>query len=629
VYLQTVRDFVARTWQGWENEHGPRAADLMYYTGFLYRQDNETQWLDHVAQWLADAEKHLGAKPDSGGTPWYVEHMGWGIRWYRGSPRWTPDVEQTARRVMLIATGKLAESLERGAMNRTVWDVQLTRLASDLYPDAPDAPAWRAFSDEAWHDWADFDDTEEDSSHYNAVFLHFMLGHALQTDQLSLFRRPGMKRWMDRYRDLIAPNGMMVGWGDSVGCGADWGGWVAAFEAAAAQTGDGTYKWAAHQLLDGHRRSMVSDEPLQQGYEDMHSLTLAYMLADHTVQPVTPSAKSEVLTTTYPRYNPPQARRDQKLPYFSLERRLTPWKLVMRDSPGDQACYALFGLLPYGGHGHADAPALLSLFANETLLLNDTSYFHRDWSDHNLLYGVRLSGGAIGAAPTETEVKAFKATDALCYADVAWRDYAGYGLAFRREILFVKGLGWWIRDRTEATDPCEWLLGPLWHVDRILSRGDTWFDVDCPVPMSFAWPMANGTDHLLVYFTPQTEAVVDYADMRHRVDEKRPWYSSAPWAPYQCGGPLRLAAGRQAHFSTLLLPLRADESAEAAATNVQTILDEPAATVLRVQRGGTAWRMALNNDGRRLDLGAVATTARAVVVRATQGEKPSVEAVDQ
>jgi hypothetical protein len=629
IYLQMVRDYVGQEWEGWARQGGRRVSDLLFYTGFLFRHAGETQWAQHVAQWLRDGDAYLREHEEYGGGPWTVEQVGWGIRWYRGNELWTGEDEQTARQLMLTATRRLWQTPERGAMNRAMWDVHCTRLAADLYPDAPEADDWRKFSDDVWHDWADYDDTNEDSSHYNAVFLHFMVGYAYLAGQLDLFRRPGMRQFMDRYRDVITPTGMMVGWGDSPGFGADWGGWIAAFEAAASATGDGTYKWAAHALLEGHRRNILEDDPLQHGYEDMRSMPLAYLVGDDSIRAVSPAPRSAVFTTAYPRYNGPRLRREQDMPAYSLQEREVPWKMVMGDSGGWDAYYALFGLLPMGGHGHVDAPALLALFANGTMLLHDTAYFHKQWCDHNLLYGVRVSGGTLGEAPAETQVKAFTETGVLCYADIAWQDHAGWGLDLRRELLFAKGLGWWVRDRTDAREPCEWLLGPLWHVDRILGRGESWFDVDYPEPMSFAWPSANGTDHLLICFTPKPRASVDYADMTHRVLAGKPWYSSAPWAVYQCEGPIALGQNARAHYNSLLVPLRPGEEAARLADDIEVLLDDAGATLVQLRRGDTLWTLALNNDGRRLTIGPTTTDARAVVVRTPRDGQPVIGLVER
>ncbi|HJN15862.1 MAG TPA: hypothetical protein QGH10_10245, partial [Armatimonadota bacterium] len=289
VYLDTVSTYVERTYEHWESERGRRASELMYYCGFLYRFADDARWSERVSLWLADAKTYLDENETFGGSPWYVDQMGLGILWLRGCEHWDDGVEALARDVMLAATRRLMETPERGAMNRTVWDVHGARLASDLFPNSPEAAEWRAYSDEAWRDWADFDDTEEDSSHYNAVFLHFMLAHLHVTDRQDIFKRPGMRALVDRWRETIPPAGMMVGWGDSVGMGADWGAWVAAFETASTATGDGTYKWAAHRLLDGHRRRYLDDDPLQQGYEDMRSVPLAYIGADDSITPVEPA----------------------------------------------------------------------------------------------------------------------------------------------------------------------------------------------------------------------------------------------------------------------------------------------------------------------------------------------------
>ncbi|MCD6362099.1 MAG: hypothetical protein J7M38_14675, partial [Armatimonadetes bacterium] len=616
-YLEAVDRYVKGAVHGWEAQPGRRAADLVYYTGFLYRYAGQKQWADRLGEWFPRAHAYLVEHKGYGGSPWYVIEMGTGIRWYRGCEQWTDEVEAVAREVMLTATRRLWQTPERGAMNRAMWDVAGTRLAAELYPDAPEAPQWRAFSDEVWHDWADYDDVNEDSSHYNAVFLRFLLGHLLVTGRTDIFRRPGMRQFMARYRDVITPTGMMVGWGDSPGYGTDWGAFVAAFEMAATATGDGTFKWAAHKLIEGHRRNIIGDEPLLLGYEDMRSLPLAWLAADDSVAVVEPDLRSGVYTMAHPVYVPKHEREAQGGRYYLLEEREVPWKMVQRDGDGWGAWWSLWGLLPMGGHGHCDAPALLGLFADGTMFLRDSTYFHKHPTDHNLLYGVRVSGGRLGALPDETEVLTFEDRDAFCYAEVAWRDYDGWGLNFRREVLMIKGLGWWVRDRTAATEPCEWHLGQLWQVDRILGRGADWFDVDCPQPMSFLWPTANGDGHLLIAFAPRAGATVDYADMRQRVIEGKPYYSSSPWTVYQHEGPVKLDTDRQAVYSTLLLPLPAGERPDAVGDSLEMLRDSPGTTVLRITRGDVTWTMALNPDEENLELDARRTTSRVAIVRRT------------
>ena len=623
-YLDTIDRYVLASLASWDTQPGRRAAEFLYYTGFLARYGGQTQWAEELPERLETGLAYLEENTDYGGNPWYVTQVGWAIIWYRECPGWTPEIDAAARELMLVATRRLMETPEEGAMNRAMWDVAGSRLAADLCPEAPEAADWRAFSERVWHHWADFDDTEEDSSHYTAVFFRFMIGHVIATDQLDIFARPGMRQFMDRFRDVITPTGMMIGWGDSPGYGTDWGAYAAAFEAAAAVTGDGTYRWAAHQLVDGHRRNILADDPLLQAYEDLRSLPFAYMVADESIEPVAPEPASVVHTATLPRYLEKHEREAAGGRRYLLEDRQVPWKMVQRDGEGHDADWSLWGLLPLKGHGHADAPALLGLFSGGTVLLNDSTYFHKQWLDHNLLYGVRVSGGELGALPSETQVLAFEDRDAFSYAEVAWSDYAGWGLPLQREMLFVKGLGWWVRDRTAATEPCEWFLGPLWQVERIRERGESWFDIDNPVPMSFAWPSANGDDHLLIAFTDKPGATVDYADMSHRVAEGRPWYSSAPWTVYQCDGPVQLDAGRDAVYSSLLIPLGADEPAGAVGDSVETLVDEPGATAVRLTRDGVTWTLALNPSGRDLDLGAATSSARVVIIRQAAGEEAEV-----
>ncbi len=619
--LDTIERLVESRLPGWEKQRGYRCAELLYYTGFLSRYADYVSDADTLQQWLDAGLAYLRENEGYGGSPWYVIQTGWGILWYRECDAWTPEAGATARELMLTATRRLMQTPEEGAMNRAMWDVAASRLASELYPDAPEAEQWRAFSDRVWRQFADHWDTCEDSSHYNAVFLRFMLGHVMLTDQLEIFAEPGMRQFMDRIRDVITPTGMMVGWGDSPGYGTDWGAFAAAFEAAAAVTGDGTYRWAAQRLVEGHQRNLLVENPLLHAYEDHRSLPLAYILADESIEPVAPDLASDVRTAAYAEYVQKQEREDFGGRRYLMRDREVPWKMVQRDGEGRDAWWSLWGLMPLKGHGHADAPALLGLFADGTIFLHDTAYHHKQWLDHNLFYGVRVSGGNLGALPSETEVLSFEDRDTFSYAEVAWSDYAGWGLEMRREVLFVKGLGWWVRDRTAATEPCEWFLGPLWHVERILDRGESWFDIDHPVPMSFAWPSANGDGHLLIAFAERPHATVDYADMSHRVLEDRPWYSSAPWTVYQCAGPVELGAGHQAVYSSLLIPLGGSEAAAPVGDSVETLRDEPGATAIHLQRDGVTWTLAMNPSARELDLGEVTSSARVIIIREAQGEE--------
>ncbi len=615
VYLDTVRTYAERNAPAWATAGGGRVAQLMYYGGFLYKYGGDERPLAQVAGWLRDGMTYI-QEEGAGANPWFASEMALGIWWLRGNPQWTAQNEADARHILLTAAGRMWPNREYGAMNRPMWSAMVFRTAAELYPEEAQAGEWRAYADKVWHSWSDFDDTEEDSSHYNNVFIFFMLGYVHVTKQEEIFQRPGMVKWVERYRDVLAPNGMMVGWGDSMGIGGDWGGWAAMFETAAAVTREGTFKEAARRTVQAHQRYILDQEPLLCVYEDMPSLALAFIAADDAVQPVALAGKSAMLTCAYPKLRPKGERQEG---WFELERRQTPWKLALRSSAEETAYYALLGLLPYAGHGHADAPAILALAANGTLFLDDSTYMDRRWEDHNQLFGVRVSGGSLGAEPSETVVRSFADGQTATYADIAWQDYPGWGMGFVRQVLFVKGLGWVIHDRTEAQETAEWYLGPTWQVERMRTRGENWFDIDNPAPYSFAWPTANGTDHLLIWFAPKTGAGVDYSEMPTRVREGKPWYTSAPYCVYQEAGPLQISATEPAWFTSLLLPLAQDQSAVEAAQGLRVVSDSAGATVVEVRQGAVTWTLAVISDGQAHEVGPVTADAQAVVVREGAG----------
>ena len=112
---------------------------------------------------------------------------------------------------------------------------------------------------------------------------------------------------------------------------------------------------------------------------------------------------------------------------------------------------------------------------------------------------------------------------------------------------------------------------------------------------------------------------MDYSYMPTRVREGKPWYTSAPWCVYQCAGPLPVSAAQPAWFTTLLLPLAAEQDPTEAAQGLRVKSDSAGATVLEVRRGRERWTLAILNDGQAHEVGPVTAEAKAVVVREGAG----------
>ncbi len=618
VYLDAIRAVQTAQLAAWSKEPGKHIDLLLFFNGFLAKATGEKGWTDNAGSYLRDAERYwLEEHPKEEFSFEFIVNVAHGVKWLQERQALSAADLATARRLLLEIGRRMWPYRERGAMNRAAFKGFSYAILSDLYPDAPEAAQWRAFSEEVWQDWRGPCDTDEDSSHYNSVWLGAMVPWIRWRGMDPIYREPCMRRLVDRFRDVLTPQGAMPGWGDSYMLGADWGAFAALFESAATATRDGSYKWAAQRIVENHRRYVLAKDPLGCAYEDHRRLVWAYLAADDTVRPTPPLFRSAVISAAQAELRPYQERQSPDVAWFSLESTQSPWKLVMRDGGTANGWYALFGLRPWGGHGHADAPALTCLAADGTIFTHDSAYPDRQPEDHNMLYGVRVRGGTLGAAPDATRVVRFADLPPLTYADIAWQDYPGWGLRLRREVVFVKGLGWWVRDRTDAGEPpVEWYLGPVWHADRLLARGPTWFDVDYPAPNSFRWPLANGNGHLLVYFTPKAEATVDYADRTDEVRPGQPWNSSLPWAVYQVTGPVQIASHHQAYFNTVLLPLAHDQTAAEAAAGIGVVTDGPGVTALTIRRGQATWILAVQDDpaGSRT-FGPVTTDAPCVVAR--------------
>jgi hypothetical protein len=153
---------------------------------------------------------------------------------------------------------------ECGAMNRGIGASGCVMVANHWYPDTADQPLasnqilpWvkgkhfthRQYVDFTWNHWWKFRDFYENSAGYGSHSLEMILETWALTGQLDLLKDPGMVKLADRLLAEVAPNGAMPGYGDGTNYSTAPGGWVWFFEAMAAATRDGRYKWAAHRFF--------------------------------------------------------------------------------------------------------------------------------------------------------------------------------------------------------------------------------------------------------------------------------------------------------------------------------------------------------------------------------------------
>lgn len=135
---------------------------------------------------------------------------------------------------------------ERGPNNRSFHFALAAIYAAELFPDANEAPVWRAYAESVWNDWLTPGDAYEPGyvAHWFPQLIE--LGQALGHDDL--LRGDKARAMYARLRDHISPGGLAVAPGDPGGP-ADQADYVEGLARAASVTNDGALLAAARRAL--------------------------------------------------------------------------------------------------------------------------------------------------------------------------------------------------------------------------------------------------------------------------------------------------------------------------------------------------------------------------------------------
>lgn len=152
-----------------------------------------------------------------------------------------PDALRQRTRVM--AEDALSPQ-ERGPNNRSYHFAIANALASQLFPDSPQAARWRAYAEAVWSDFAVHGDTYEPGYVIHnlppTIELAGILG---KTDQLT---SPHIRPMFERFRDHVSPSGLVIDPGDGASQ-VYYRTWLPRY---AEISGDGTFLWAAERVIE-------------------------------------------------------------------------------------------------------------------------------------------------------------------------------------------------------------------------------------------------------------------------------------------------------------------------------------------------------------------------------------------
>ena len=269
--------------------------------------------------------------------------------------------DATAGRVRALVLD-VYEPLERGDHNRAICAATGLAAAARLFPDAPQADAWRAYADGVWGDWYGHRDTTENAPNYNAIVATYLFLLAEQTGRLDQMRDPAVRAMYERWRDQVSPAGLVAGYGDGDEW-ANWAGLVGGLERAATFYREPTFRWAAARVFE----SGAANRPVGRAGASAWYLQLAGQWADETIEPKRPDLAAQVLTRREPGDD------------AALD------KLVLAPDRNPGSPFALIELYGRGGHSHPSWGAVNLLEVDGLPLLGGLGYHNRAPAHANLL----------------------------------------------------------------------------------------------------------------------------------------------------------------------------------------------------------------------------------------------------
>jgi hypothetical protein len=474
----------------------------------------------------------------------------------RGSDVLDDRTRQKIEREVAQSVDFIFQFPEWGAHNRAMLRAESLYYAALAMPGHPNAPRWKrmaeVISGDSFGHWE-----IEDTSLYSPVWLHALFSYADAATLPEAYGGPLMRYTLQYFTRLMSPSSTIPDYGDAWWNSASGAlRFVAIFEKGASTCRSGEMKWAARSVFDAAKsRAAVL------GVGDAYSLVDAYRWADESIAPVKPSGGSqEVLDDIVGK------------------------KIVFRDGWEPSSTYCLLNYRDEGDgdwlgreylrrtlsveeekmhHGHADENSIALLMSGGSILLHDggyrdelpsgqygayrQDYFHnrviarknkRDKSQP-LLEFVRNSGAY---RPVRTQkIDFLKLQDVDMSRTRLVDDNLGY--QWDRVVTFVRSEGFFVViDAIKATVPDFFTFASLWHAQKILSRGEHYYDIATDSVPGFHFSPSRS---LLIYF-PQQYAKSEGVEpiRRHNQDEQVVYQSVSS----------QYRAGDTETFVTVLVP---------------------------------------------------------------------------
>lgn len=246
-------------------------------------------------------------------------------------------------------------------------------------------------------------------------------------------------------------------------------------------------------------------------------------------------------------------------------------KLALRDGAGPTDRYLLLDGVGIGGHGHADAGAIVRLTARDRIWLEDADYDKISANFHNTV--LILRDGVTTPRPPYAALRWTHHDQQVAAGTVELPGLAG--CIWTRSVLLLSGLGFVVVDTVtaERAGPVE--VHTLW---RTVGRAE---------PAEDRWTVTMGEERLQVLSAPAPGE-----RWTEQVDEP---YQRTNWPSYPYAEPA---------VSVLRQVVAADLAAGESRTGVHLLVDGP--DEAEIERRGDLVDLVVGDRRRRLDLAALA-----------------------
>jgi len=486
------------------------------------------------------------------------------------------------------ATKFLEGHVEWGAMNHaTNYIVDGLTAASRLLPDHPQAADWGQMAEKmlatSWGKWG-----IEDSHNYSPIWLMPLVQYVDITGRREFFSLPTTLYYFHYYVQLLCPAGVITEFGDG-GWEGSWERYVCLLERGAKEYGSGQMKWAARQVFEACQDIHV---PLATGLVPTHNwplhfaarLTDAYRWCDDAVPEAMPTDGSrEVLEDAV----------GKKVVFRNgWEPDSTYMLLNYMDVPnfGVDGRDMLRTTIPVEAekthHGHADENTICMLMSRGALLLGESGYRETDTTGpagewradtyHNRLVVRR------GLADPQTRLLPFLLDEGryrfvqthslhfhqLSSVDVSRTRLTDGEMGYRwdRIIVYLKELDLFVLfDVVKVLEEGDYTFADLLYSGRVLQATDAFCRVRLDSMGTICTlPNSEATDLLICY--PECEG------RRRGAEQVRRSHQNQVCVYQAASG--HFAAGAHATFTTVLVPVGADQACEPVAASIQAIASE-------------------------------------------------------